>query len=254
MYKGGSGAQRSPFLSEPGKLLAKIRLTCTMILGVVFLVAQVSAQETPVLKTKKDRESYAIGVEVARNFKRQGFDIDLDTVIRGMKDAAAGDKLLLTDAEILETLNMFASGVRVKKAGDKLIAGQENKKEGEEFFAANKTKEGIVTLPSGLQYRIIKEGEGKKPTADDTVEVQYRGTLINGTQFASTYDNGKAEAIKVSDPRTIAGLREALKLMPSGSKWQLFIPPQLAYGQRGSGSVIGPYAALIFEVELLPIQ
>ncbi len=225
-----------------------------MILGIVFLTAQVSAQEAPVLKAKKDRQSYAIGVEVGRNFIRQGFDFNLDIVIKGIKDAATGDKLLLKDAEIVETLNVFGAEVRQKKAGDRLIAGLDNRKAGDEFFAENKTKEGVVTLPSGLQYRIITEGNGKKPTGDDTVEVQYRGTLINGAQFESTYDAGQPATINLSDFRVIAGLKEALKLMPPGSKWQIFVPPQLAYGQRGSGRIIGPYATLIFEIELLKIK
>ncbi len=231
----------------------KMTLVWMMILG-VFLTTQVVAQEAPALKTRRDRESYAIGVEVARNFKRQGFALDLDLVIKGMQDAKAGDKLLLTDAEIVDTLNAFGAEVRQKKAADRLSAGQENKKAGEEFLAANKTKEGVVSLPSGLQYRIMREGSGKKPAADDMVEINYRGTLIDGTQFESTYDAGKPPTYKVSDPRLVAGLREALKLMPVGSKWQLYVPPQLAYGQQGLGRLVGPYSTLIFEVELLNIK
>ena len=225
-----------------------------VIFGMVFLVVEVMAQETPALKTKKERVSYAIGVEVGRNFKRQGFDIDLDTVIRGMKDAQTGDKLLLTNEEIVDTLNRFGTEARMKKTEDRLNSGLENKKEGEKFFASNKIKEGVVSLPSGLQYRIIKEGEGRKPTVDDTVEVNYRGTLVNGTQFESTYDTGRPATFKISDSRVIAGLREALNLMPVGSKWQLFVPEQLAYGQQGAGRVIGPYATLIFEIALVAIK
>ncbi len=255
MEGGRFRAHRIPFITDGEKLVPKIRLEWMVIWGVVLLfAAQVSAQENPALKTKKERESYAIGVEVTRNFKRQGFDLDLDTVIRGMKDAQPGNKVLLTDAEIMDTLNVFGSEVRRKKAGDRLMTGLENRKEADEFLAENKNKEGVVSLPSGLQYRIIKEGAGKTPTADDTVEVQYRGTLINGTQFESTYDNGQPATIQVSAPNVIAGLKEALKLMPPGSKWQLFIPNQLAYGQRGSGRVIGPYAALIYEIEVLAIK
>ncbi len=228
-------------------------LAWMMILGFV-LTTQAVAQETPALKTQKDRESYAIGVEMARNLKRQGFDLDMDLVTRGMKDAQAGAKLLLTDAEIVETLNAFGGEVRQKKAAERVMTGQENKKAGDEFLAANKGKQGVVSLPDGLQYRIIREGSGKKPAADDIVEINYRGTLIDGTQFENTYDAGKPATYKVSDPRLVAGLREALKLMPVGSKWQLFIPPQLAYGQRGSGRLIGPYSTLIYEVELLNIK
>ncbi len=191
---------------------------------------------------------------MTRNFKRQGFDIDLDLVIRGMKDAQGGDKLLLKNEEIVETLNRFGTEARLKKAGDRLAAGQENKKAGEEFLAANKTREGVVSLPSGLQYKVIKEGAGVKPTKDDTVEVQYRGTLVNGTQFESTYAAGQPKTIEFSDPGVIAGLKEALQIMPVGSTWQLFIPSHLAYGQQGSGRFIGPYSTLILEIELLAIK
>jgi FKBP-type peptidyl-prolyl cis-trans isomerase FklB len=251
--------------------MLKITLKCIvgLAVGLVLLGAQIaftgeaspprassraSPGEAPILKTQKDRQSYAVGVDLERNFKRQGFDLDLDIVIRGMKDAQAGDKFLLTEAELLETLNVFASDLRRKKAVDRLMAAQDNKKEGEAFLAENKTKEGVVTLPSGLQHRILKAGEGKKPMEADTVVINYRGTLVNGTQFESTDDAGHPAKIKISDPQIIPGLREALKLMPVGSKWQLFIPSQLAYGQRGSGQIIGPYATLVFEIELDSIK
>jgi len=223
------------------------------VLAVGLLAAQAIAEEPLVLKTQKDRESYAIGVEMARSFKRQGIEVNLDIVTRGMKDALAGDKLLLTDNDLLTTMNMFGSELRRKKASARLTASLDNKKEGEEFLAANKTKEGVVTLPSGLQYKILKAGEGKKPTEADTVECQYRGTLIDGTEFDSTYRAAKPAALNLSDIYLISGLREALKLMPVGSKWQLFIPHQLAYGQRGSGR-IGPNETLIYEVELVAIK
>lgn len=223
------------------------------VLAVALLAAQAIAEEPLVLKTQKDRESYAIGVEMARNFKRQGIEVDLDIVMRGMKDVLAGDKLLLTDNDLLTTMNMFASELRRKKASARLTAALDNKKEGEEFLAANKTKEGVVTLPSGLQYKILKAGDGKKPTEADTVECQYRGTLIDGTEFDSTYRTGQPIAFKLSDIYLISGLREALKLMPVGSKWQLFIPHQLAYGQRGKGR-IGPNETLIYELELVAIK
>ena len=213
-----------------------------------------TAQEKPALKTLKDREGYAMGVEMLRNLQRQGFDFDLDTMISGMKDALAGGKLLLTEEEVLECLNITASLARAQKTSDRLIAGQDNKKEEEEFFAQNKAKEGVIALASGLEYKIIKAGTGKKPATGDTVEVNYRGTLLNGSLFESTYEAGPPATMKVSDPRVIAGLREGLKLMPVGAKWQLFIPSRLAWGQRGTGKVIGPYAMLIYELELLAIK
>jgi len=175
-------------------------------------------------------------------------------VIRGMKDAEAGGKLAMADDEMLEMLNISASEARVMKTSDQLIAGQENKKAEEEFLAQNSSKNGIVTLPSGLQYKVLKDGSGKKPTADDTVEVNYRGTLVDGTPFENTYEGSQPFTIKVSNPHVIAGLREALKLMPVGSTWQLYIPSRLAYGQRPSGKVIGPYSMLIYELEVVSIQ
>jgi FKBP-type peptidyl-prolyl cis-trans isomerase len=214
----------------------------------------ISSGETPVLKTQIDKQSYAIGVETGRNFKRQGFDVDLVIVIKGMKDAVKGHKLLMTDEELLSALNIFASQLRVKQPNAKLIAAQDNKKEGEEFLAANKLKDGVVTLPSGLQYKILRAGEGKKPTDNDTVECNWVGTLINGTEFENTYKTGESVTFKLNNMSIIKGLRDALKLMPVGSKWQLFIPSNLAYLQHGAGRYIGPNATLIYEIELLSIK
>ncbi len=209
--------------------------------------------ETPVLTTKKDMNSYSLGVETVKNYKRLGMDIDIDLVIRGMKDADAGRKLLLADEDIASIMIEFRGEMIAKQRGGRMIAGLDNRKEGQEFLASNKTKEGVVTLPSGLQYKILKAGEGKKPTASDTVEVYYRGTLINGTEFENNFNTGQPATIKVSDYRVIAGLREAFKLMPVGSKWQLFIPSKLAYLATGRG-IIGPNATLIYEVELVAIK
>jgi FKBP-type peptidyl-prolyl cis-trans isomerase len=235
----------------------------TILLGAWLIAAPGYAQQKPAgTSTKqkqtftsyKDRESYAMGVEMLRNLKRQGFEFDLDMVMKGLKDAAAGGQLLMTEDELLESLNISASEARVRKTSDQLIDGQANKKAEEEFLAANKAKVGVVALPSGLQYQIIKNGEGKKPSAEDAVEVNYRGTLADGTQFESTYADGQPATIKVSDPRVIAGLREALKLMQVGAKWQVFVPSHLAYGQRPLGKVIGPYSMLVYELEVLAIK
>ena len=169
-----------------------------------------------------------------------------------MKDAAAGGQLLLAEEELLATMNLFGAQMIAVRGRERALAGLDNRKEGEEFLAANKTKEGVVALPSGLQYKVLKTGDGKKPTAADTVECHYRGTLINGTEFDSSYRRGQAASFSVAG--VISGWTEALKLMPVGSKWQLFIPPQLAYGAQGAGRDIGPDTTLIFEVELLAIK
>jgi FKBP-type peptidyl-prolyl cis-trans isomerase len=222
-------------------------LKWTVFLAVGLVATHVSAEQT--LKTQKDMESYAMGVEMVRTWKRQGVDLNMDIVLKGMKDTAAGNKLLLTEEGLQTSLNMFVSELRRKKAGERLLAQQDNKKKGDEFLAENKTKEGVMTLPSGLQYKILKSGDGRKPTEADTVEIRYRGTHIDGTEFENS--GATSKVFKVSD--VIPGWREALKLMPLGSKWQVFTPPQLAYGQRGAGH-IGPYETVIFEIELVDIK
>ncbi len=200
----------------------------------------------------KDAVSYTLGVEVARGVKRQGMEIDPDLVVKGFKDALTGEKLAMTEEEMRATMDAVQSEMRIRQRRMARIAAEDNQKEGDAFLAENKKKEGVVTLPSGLQYTIIKAGDGKKPTDTDTVTCHYRGTLINGTPFDSSYVLGEPATFPLTG--VIPGWREALKLMPVGSKWQLFIPPTLAYGQRGTGREIGPNATLIFEVELLGIK
>jgi FKBP-type peptidyl-prolyl cis-trans isomerase FklB len=206
----------------------------------------------PLFKTQKDRMNYAIGVSLIGNFKKQGVDIDLNLVMKGMQDAFAGEKLLLSDGELGRALKLYYVEARQQQARTMARTAEENKKEGEAFLAENKKKKGVVTLPSGLQYRIIQEGKGKKPAADDTVEVHYQGTLINGTEFDSSYRTGTPSTFKVKD--VIPGWREALQRMPVGSTWQIFVPSSLAYGEKGTNGPIGPNATLIFEVKLLAIK
>jgi UDP-GlcNAc:undecaprenyl-phosphate/decaprenyl-phosphate GlcNAc-1-phosphate transferase len=230
----------------------KIAWQWVMVLGFVFLAPQVNAEDAPAIKTKKDKVSYGIGVDVARNFKKMGIDFDTDILVKGLRDGLAGDKLLMTEDDLRATMNAYQEELRQKMVQMRNLAAETNKREGDAFLAANKTKNDVVTLPSGLQYKIIKAGEGRKPIDTDIVECNYRGSLINGTEFDSSYRQGKPVAFKVNG--IIPGWTEALKLMPEGSKWQLFIPSQLAYGERGAGRDIGPNATLIFEVELLSIK
>jgi len=215
------------------------------------------------LKTQKDKASYAVGLNVGKNLgaqlAQQSVDVDQAILLRGVKDALVGGKTLLTDDEVKSVLTQLQAEVRsrqqekMKVEQEKMKAVSEmNKKEGLEFLVANREKEGIVTLPSGLQYKVLTEGTGPKPAATDTVVCNYRGTLINGTEFDSSYKHGQPLSIQVNG--VIKGWTEALQLMPVGSKWQLFIPSDLGYGDRGSGPNIGPGATLIFEVELLSIQ
>jgi FKBP-type peptidyl-prolyl cis-trans isomerase FklB len=210
-------------------------------------------QPVTALTTTKQKASYAIGMNWGTGLHRQGIDVDSAALIQGMKDALAGGKTLLTEDEARAALMQLQKEIQEKQQAKAAAEGETNKKEGDAFLAANKTKEGVVTLPSGLQYKILKEGNGPKPTASDSVVCNYKGTLINGTEFDSSYKRGEPATFPVTG--VIKGWTEALQLMPVGSKWQLFIPPDLAYGPRGTpGGPIGPNATLVFEVELISIK
>jgi FKBP-type peptidyl-prolyl cis-trans isomerase len=204
------------------------------------------------LTTSKDKVSYAIGMNIGGGIKRDGVDVDPNVVARGLRDALTGSKPLMTDEEAKAVLAALRTELTAKKEAEAKRVSESNKQAGEQFLAANKTKEGVITLPSGLQYKVLKEGAGPKPTASDTVVCQYRGTLIDGTEFDSSYKRGQPATFPVN--AVIKGWTEALQLMPVGSKWQLFVPPDLAYGEHSPGGEIGPNATLIFEVDLLSIQ
>jgi FKBP-type peptidyl-prolyl cis-trans isomerase FklB len=216
---------------------------------------QAPAAETPSpapFDSMKDKNSYAIGMTFGDSLRRQSVDVDPDMLLKGMKDALAGGKTVLTEQEARTTIANLQAEVRKIQEEKMQLAGEANKKEGQAFLDANKTKDGVVTLPSGLQYKILQAGTGPKPTTTDSVVCNYRGTLINGKEFDSSYKRGQPATFPVSG--VIKGWTEALQLMPVGSKWQLFVPPDLAYGARGAGPDIGPNATLIFEVELISIQ
>ncbi len=221
------------------------------VMGLGLLVTHAGAEEMPVLKTQKEMVSYGIGVNIAKSFKKDDVEFDMDLLVRGMKDGLAGDKLLMPERDIRKVMNAFQGELRRKEMANHQVLAEENKKKGEAFLAENKTRDGVMTLPSGVQYKILKAGEGKKPADGDTVECYYRGTLLNGTEFTST-EPGKPATLKVEILPD--GWKEAMKLMAKGSKWQIFIPSQLAYGQRGVGSDIGPNETLIFEVALVDIK
>ena len=203
------------------------------------------------LKTDYEKQSYAMGMNLGLGLHHQGMTLDPALVARGMKDAMNGGKTALTEEEARSVIQKLQGDVRQKVEAKAKEEGLANRKAGEEFLAANKTKEGVVALPSGLQYKIETAGTGPKPTTSDTVTCNYRGTLIDGKEFDSSYKRGAPASFPVGG--VIKGWTEALQLMPVGSKWQLFIPPDLAYGDRGAGGDIGPGETLIFEVELLSI-
>src|ERR1700759_605953 len=203
-----------------------------------------------VLSTEKDKQSYAIGLNVGKSLHRDDIDVDPKIVLQGLQDAMSDGKVLLTDDQIKTVMTDLQSQVRQKQEAKRLAMAETNKKDGAAFLAANASKEGVVTLPSGLQYKILSPGTGPKPTAGDMVVCNYKGTLLDGTEFDSSYKRGQPATFPVSG--VIKGWTEALQLMPVGSKWQLFIPPSLAYGERAQGP-IGPNATLVFEVELMSI-
>jgi FKBP-type peptidyl-prolyl cis-trans isomerase FklB len=203
------------------------------------------------LKSQKDKNSYAIGSDMGNSLKKNEIDVDTAVLSRGLADAMTGSTQLMSEQEIRDTLLGLQKDLQIKQQARMKAAAEKNKKEGEEFLAENKKKDGVVTLASGLQYKILQEGTGKSPKPTDTVSVNYRGTLIDGTEFDSSYKRGQPATFPVKG--VIPGWTEALQLMKEGAKWQLFIPPNLAYGERGAGGVIGPNATLIFEVELLSI-
>jgi FKBP-type peptidyl-prolyl cis-trans isomerase len=205
-----------------------------------------------VLKTDKEKQSYAMGMNLGTGLHRQGLTLDPAIVARGMRDAQAGGKTAMTDEEARAALTQLQNDVRQKMEAKAHAEGETNRKEGDEFLAANKSKPGITTTASGLQYKVLTEGNGPKPTASDTVKCNYRGTLISGKEFDSSAKHGGPASFTVGG--VIKGWTEALQLMPVGSKWQLFIPPDLAYGDRGAGADIGPGETLIFEVELVSIE
>jgi FKBP-type peptidyl-prolyl cis-trans isomerase FklB len=224
------------------------------ILAVVMLAvaAAAAAQEPSPLKTDKDKLSYAMGMDLASQLKARSVEVDPALFAKGMQDALAGGKTLLTQDESKAIIAELQKTMMAKMAADAKAAGDKNKAEGDAFLAANKAKEGVVTLPSGLQYKILTTGTGPKPTAEQTVVCQYRGTLIDGKEFDSSYKRGQPATFTLN--RVIKGWTEVLQLMPVGSKWQVFIPSSLAYGERGAGQDIGPNATLIFEIELVAIK
>ena len=222
-----------------------------IIIGTVVslgLASAVLAEGTNVLTDTKSRVSYAIGLNIGHSFKAQDMDVDVDLVTRAMKDVAAGQPELMTEPEVKQTLKAFQQEMMAKQQQKRAEMAVKGKAEGETFLAANKNQPGVQTLPDGLQYLVITNGTGAIPTASDTVTVNYRGTLMDGTEFDSSYKRGQPASFQVGG--VIRGWTEALQKMTVGSKWKLFIPSELAYGESGQRG-IPPNAVLIFEVELL---
>jgi len=210
------------------------------------------AADDPELKSDKEKISYSIGMDIGGNLKRGAVEVDPDILAKGLKDSYGGGKTLLTEDQARQAIEGFQKTLTAKKAEAMQKLSEKNKADGEKFLAENAKKEGVKSLPSGLQYKEITPGQGKSPKATDSVTTHYKGTLIDGTEFDSSYKRGEPATFPVSG--VISGWTEALQLMKEGAKWQLFIPPNLAYGERGAGRDIGPNATLIFEVELISVK
>ena len=229
----------------------KRRLAMAMCAAVALSGAAFAA-DAPELKGDKEKLSYSIGMDIGGNLKRQSVEVDPDLLAKGIKDSYGGGKTILTEDEARKTIADFQKTLMAKQAETMQKLSEKNKADGEKFLAENAKKEGVKTLPSGLQYKEIVPGTGKSPNATDTVTTHYKGTLIDGTEFDSSYKRGQPATFQVSG--VIPGWTEALQRMKAGAKWQLFVPPNLAYGEKGAGQVIGPNATLIFEVELISVK
>lgn len=218
----------------------------------VSLASICLAQDKPQLKDQKDKASYSIGYDIGATFKKQNIDLNTDALMSGLKEGLAGKEGTLSKEERDKTLEAFQKEMMEKQVAASKEAATKNAAEGEKFLAENKKKEGVKTTDSGLQYKVLKEGSGPSPKETDTVVTNYKGTLLDGTEFDSSYKRNEPATFPVN--RVIKGWTEALQLMKPGAKYQLFIPAALAYGERGAGREIGPNATLIFEVELLSIK
>jgi len=227
-----------------------VHILCGLAIAATCL--PVVAEETKELNTEKEKTSYAIGFEIASNLKNQGFDLDFDALSRAFNDVLTDAEPALDEKERAEVRMAVQKKMREKAEAAQAKTGEVNLAAGAAFLEKNKTEDGVVTTPSGLQYKVVTKGDGPKPTAEDKVSVHYRGTLIDGKVFDSSYDRGEPATFGVT--QVIQGWQEALQMMPVGSKWMVYIPADLGYGARGAGRDIGPNAALIFEVELLAIE
>ncbi|HEV2096568.1 MAG TPA: FKBP-type peptidyl-prolyl cis-trans isomerase [Chthoniobacterales bacterium] len=228
------------------------RALILLTFAVVLATSTLAQDKQTALKDQKDKVSYSIGLDIGGTFKKQNMDINPDVLLAGLKDALSGAKPQLTDDQVKETMTAFSKEMMEKQTVTNKEAGSKNAAAGEKFLAENKTKDGIKLTPSGLQYKVLKDGTGPTPKETDTVEVNYRGTLTDGSEFDSSYKRGQTASFPVN--KVIKGWTEGLQLMKAGSKYQFFIPANLAYGERGAGQDIGPNETLVFEVDLIGVK
>ena len=225
-----------------------MRYLLSTVLSVILLVNLWLAEDRLDFEDEKTKANYSVGYQIGADFKRQGVEINPEMLVKGIQDALSGEKAMMTPQERRNTLSNLQRQVAAQQEQEKAKQAQEYPGEGRQFLAANAMKPGVVTLASGLQYKVIRVGTGKTPGPHDSVTVNYRGTLINGNEFDSSYRRGKPATFRVDG--VIAGWTEALQLMKEGAKWQLFIPPDLAYGERGTLAD----KTLIFDVELISVN
>lgn len=232
----------------------KIKLVAAAVMGLAMSAAIAANEAAPAMEltTDTDKLSYSIGADLGKNFKTQGIEVNPTALAKGMQDGMGNGTLMLTEQQMKDVLTKFQKDLMAKRTAEFNVKSEENKTKGEAFLKQNKTKPGVVTLPSGLQYKIIEAGKGVKPTKTDTVTVEYTGTLINGTVFDSTEKAGKPATFQVS--QVIPGWTEALQLMPSGSTWEIYVPANLAYGPRSVGGPIGPNETLVFKIHLISVK
>lgn len=229
----------------------KMKLVATAVISLAMSSALMAA-DSIVLNTEMDKLSYSVGIDLGKNLKRQDIAVNPTVMAKGIQDGMSGGAMLMTEQEMKDALSKFQKDLMAKRAAQMNKKAETNKIAGDTFLNANKTKEGVVTLPSGLQYKIVTQGSGVKPLKEDEVTVEYTGHLIDGTVFDSTDKAGKPATFKVS--QVIPGWTEALQLMPAGSTWEIYVPSNLAYGARSVGGPIGPNETLIFTVHLISVK
>lgn len=229
----------------------KMKLIAAAVMSVA-MSASVAAEEAITLNTDKDKLSYSIGADLGKNFTTQGIEVSPAAMAKGLQDGMSGKALMMTEEQMKESLNKFQKDLMAKRNDEFKKKAETNKARGDAFLNENKSKPGVITLASGLQYKILEAGTGVKPNKEDTVTVEYTGHLIDGQVFDSTEKTGKPAVFKVS--QVIPGWTEALQLMPSGSTWEIYIPSALAYGARSIGGPIGPNETLVFKIRLLSVK
>jgi FKBP-type peptidyl-prolyl cis-trans isomerase FkpA len=221
-------------------------------LGLVLSLAACNKDSKSELKTDTEKFSYAIGMDIGKSLKRLDTEIDLVALRQGAQDVLDDKETLLTQEQVVEVMTSFSQKIQKEQEEKQKTAAASNIEEGKKFLEENAKKEGVKTTKSGLQYQVITEGKGEKPKSSDRVSVHYKGTLLDGSTFDSSYERGQPATFPLN--AVIPGWTEGLQLMPVGSKYKLFIPSELGYGERGAGPKIGPNATLVFEVELLAVE